>query len=283
VKAQTPLTEFTLWRSEQLFNIDFVGYTLSHHSFPRHFHDYYVIELVAKGADSFYCDGKNYTAGANQLVLINPGEVHTGSTVADTSLQYFSLCPDRKTLQQVAEVLDITIPADLNFSRPLQDASVLTVKLQSLFDSFTNGDDTCRQQEIFFDCMHELLQRQSITTSVVSNKKDARVNLLIDFIHTHFKEDISLQQMAGLASLNPFHLVRLFKKNTGLSPYDYLLILRTEYARQLLRKGYKVQDAAQDAGFYDTSHLNRSLCKIAATSPRSFLLSKGQYCTTLSR
>jgi AraC-like DNA-binding protein len=85
--------------------------------------------------------------------------------------------------------------------------------------------------------------------------------------------------MAALVNVNPFHLTRLFKKATGLSPYDYLLIVRTEFARQLLAKGYKVQDAAQEAGFYDSSHLNRSLRKIAGTSPKSFLSSKGQYRT----
>ncbi len=86
--------------------------------------------------------------------------------------------------------------------------------------------------------------------------------------------------MAALVNLNPFHLTRLFKKTTGLTPYDHLLILRTEYARQLLGKGYKVQEAAREAGFYDSSHLNRSLRKIAGTSPKSFLSSKGQYRTS---
>jgi AraC-like DNA-binding protein len=283
VKAQIPLTGFTLWRSEALFNIDFAGYTLSHHSFARHFHDHYVIELVIKGADSFYCDGRNYTAYGNQLVLINPGEVHTGSTVSDIPLQYFSLYPDRKTMQQVAEAMDITIAADFKFYKTLQNESVLTNRLQCLFNSFITGADIWKQQEIFFDCMHALLQQQPVMSGKGCSQRDARVDLLIDFIHTHFKDDISLQRMADLAALNPFHLIRLFKKNTGLSPYDYLLIVRTEHARKLLRTGRKVQDAAQEAGFYDTSHLNRSLRKITGTSPRSFLLSKGQYRTTLNQ
>ncbi|MEI9810977.1 MAG: AraC family transcriptional regulator [Bacteroidota bacterium] len=282
MKAQTPTTEFSLWRSEHLYNIDFAGYTLSHHSFPRHFHDHYVIELVVKGADSFYCDGKSYTAYNNQLVLINPGEVHTGSTIADTSLRYFSLYPDKKALQQVAGALDITVSPDLNFHQCLHEPSSLTHKLTALFHSLHTNDDTLQQQEIFFDCMQALLQQAGKTTTE-PDRTDTRIKLLTDFIHSHFKEEISLQQMAGLVNLNPFHLVRLFKKTIGVSPYDYLLILRTEYAKQLLRKDYKVQDAAQQAGFYDTSHFNRSLRKIAGTSPRSFLLSKGQYRTTFGR
>lgn len=274
MKIQTPLTEFTLWRSEQLFNIDFALYTLSHHHFPRHFHDHYVIELVLEGADSFYCDGKNYTAYSNQLVLINPGEVHTGSTVNDIPLRYFSFYPDQKAMQQVAEAMDISLPDGLHFRKTLPRLPSLNARLTRLFYSLRSNHDSLHQQEIFFDCMHGLLQQQPPKEEAVSNSRDPRINLLIDFIRSRFKEDISLKKMAELVSISPFHLVRLFKRHTGISPYEYLLVIRTEFAKKMLRKGYKVQDAAREAGFYDTSHFSRSLRKMTTTSPRSFLSSR---------
>lgn len=283
MKAQTPLTQFSLWRSENFFNIDFACYTLSHHSFPRHFHNHYVIELVLNGADKFYCDGKMYTAYGKQLVLINPGEVHTGSTVADNHLQYYSLYPDNKTLQQVAEAMDITIPANFIFRHCLADQSFLTEKLYAFFNALASDTDTLQQQEIFFECMQELLQQKQAKSAHVFNDKDQRIKYLVDYISTYFRDDISLQQMAALVNLNPFHLVRIFKKTVGISPYDYLLITRTEHAKQLLRAGYQVQEAAITSGFYDSSHLNRSLRRIASTSPKSFLLSKSQYRTIFNR
>jgi AraC-like DNA-binding protein/mannose-6-phosphate isomerase-like protein (cupin superfamily) len=284
VKATTPHTQFSLWRTEQLFNIDFASYTLSHHSFPRHFHDHYVIELVVNGADRFYCDGKNYTAENNQLVLINPGEVHTGSTVSDIPLQYYSLYPDKKTLQQIAASLDILLPSDFNFQRSLLNRSLLTEKFRELFDSFASENGLLQQQELFFDCMQDLLQPTSGSnySSASPLQKDSRAQLLIDFLYSHHKENISLQQLADLARLNPFHLVRLFKKTTGLSPYNYLLILRIEHARKLLRKGFKVQDAATESGFYDASHFNRIFYRMTGTTPKSFRLSKSQYCTNFT-
>jgi AraC-like DNA-binding protein len=132
--------------------------------------------------------------------------------------------------------------------------------------------------------MYELLQPANYNSgqSVPGYQKDLRVQLLIDFIRSHYKEDISLQQLADRVCLNPFHLVRLFKKSVGVSPYDYLLIVRAEHAKQLLRKGLKVQDAASESGFYDSSHFNRMFYKIAGTSPRSFRSSKSQYRTSLA-
>jgi len=272
VKATIPSTEFTLWRNEHLFGIDFASYTLSHHSFARHFHDYYVIEWVINGADRFYCNGTTYTATAGQLVLINPGEVHTGSTVADNELTYFSLYPDDCTVRLVAETLDIHLPSHFSFQHTLNDKLSLSNKFSLLFDCLRHQYDPLQQEEIFFQCMHELLQRTGSTSEkdILSDKKDTRIKVLIDYIRTHFKKDISLTQMAELVHLNPFHLTRIFKKITGLSPYEYLLVIRTEYARQLLRKGFKVQDAALKAGFYDASHFNRLFCKTAGASPKFF-------------
>lgn len=284
VKAATSTTECTLWRNESLPGIDFAAYTLSHHSFTRHFHDHYVIEFVLKGADQFYCNGHTYTAVENQLVLINPGEVHTGSTVSDTTLQYFSLYPDHKTLQEVAETIDIHLPGHFNFQHTLFSHPALIRKFSLLFNSFQSQAEPLQQQELFYACLHELLQQQDQPAAAIADtgKKDPRILLLIDFIRVNFKEQISLQQMAQLVCLNPFHLVRFFKKSTGLSPYEYLLVLRNEYARQLLRSGYKVQEAAKKAGFYDASHFNRLFCKTNGATPKSFRPSKRQYCTILN-
>jgi len=284
MKAAIPRTHFSLWRSESLFNIDFAAYTLSHHSFPRHFHDHYVIELVVNGIDSFYCDGKNYAAKNDQLVLINPGEVHTGNTVSDIPLQYYSLYPDKKTLQQVAAFAGLSLPENFCFRQPLLDYSRLTEKFKRLFASFDSTNNLLEQQEHFFDCMYGLLQpgNSADQPSLLTCNKDSRVQLLIDFMYSHHKDDISLQQLADLARLNPFYLVRLFKKAIGISPYEYLLIVRVENAKRLLRKGFKVQDAATESGFYDASHFNRMFYKIAGTPPKFFRSSKSQYCTSFA-
>jgi AraC-like DNA-binding protein len=239
---------------------------------------------VINGIDSFYCDGKNYTAGSNQLVLINPGEVHTGNTVSDIPLVYFSLYPGVEELRQVADALNIHLPAHFCFQRSLIDQSLLAKKFSALFAAIDRKAPGLAQQELFFDCMHGLLGPLTTGHSCQEDcdVKDARIRLLIDFIRANYKEEISLQQMAKLVSLNPFHLTRLFKRIVGVSVYEYLLIIRTEEARRLLRKGARVQDASREAGFYDSSHFNRMFRKMAGTSPKSFRSSKSQYRTSFA-
>lgn len=276
MKASTPVTRLSIWRNEQLFDIDFVSYRLYNHHFPRHFHDHYVIEMVTNGADGFYCNGTNYIAETNELVCINPGEVHTGNTIGNGGLSYYSLCPRREKLSEIAELLNIPLQRDFNFEQTVSDRPLFIAKMKALFQSFQQPNSNLEQEELFIDCMKELLQPSSTITEIRSSPNDARVKQVKEYIRANFKNDISLQQLSALVSLNPYHLIRLFKRNTGLSPYDYLLVTRTEYGRQLLRKGYAVKDAAFASGFYDTSHFNRSFRKYAGASPKFFLSSKGQ-------
>lgn len=282
MKKTAPITEFRLWRHEHLLQVDFACYSLSHHHFARHFHDHYVIELVLQGVDGFYCRGRDLQAAGGQVVLINPGEVHTGNTVNDILLQYFSIYPTPQQLKNIAELLELPIHEQECFPSTLIDKVGLTEQLKLLYTALATGADPLRQEEIFFDCMRALFQLSNNKVSDEVTRRDWRVDRLIEYVRCHFTENISLQQMAGMVNLNPFHVLRLFKKVTGLTPSEYLVILRTEYARKLLRAGHLVQEAAWEAGFYDASHFNRSFRKLAGMNPKFFLSSKGQDRTILS-
>ncbi len=284
MKTTATSSEYQAWRSEQLFDIDFACYTLSQHHFSKHFHDHYVIEFVLTGADDFFCAGKTFTAVSNQLVLINPGEIHTGNTVDQTRLKYFSLNPTFQHLKTIAGQCGVPIPADFNFPQTVVDNPVLAIKFASLYEAFQTDRSILCKQENLVDCISTLLSFSSEKKehTACPGKDDARIHLLTDYIRVHYMDDICLQQLATLVSLNPFHMLRIFKKATGLSPYEYLLVIRVEQARHLLQAGCKVEQAALDTGFYDSSHFNRIFRKIAGMSPISYRLSKCQYRTSFT-
>lgn len=280
MKAIEPIQQISLWRKEDLFNIDFASYQLSNHSFSKHFHNHYVIELVISGADEFYCNGKNFTAKKNQFVFINPGEVHTGSSVSKTPLHYYSLYPDKKTLENIAAKIEMHLPSDFSFNNTLQEHSHLTNKLEALFKSFQRPlNDPGKEEEEFMEFMYGLFSLSGNDPIREYSNEDTRIDKLIDFIKSNYKKQLSLQNFSDLVHLNPFHLLRIFKKSTGLSPYDYLITTRIEFAKTLLRKGWLVQDAAMDAGFYDTSHFHRLFKRASGITPREYRSYKSQYRT----
>lgn len=70
--------------------------------------------------------------------------------------------------------------------------------------------------------------------------------------------------------LSPFHFIRRFKREMGLTPHKYLMQYRLSLAKRLLTSGLSIAEAAQAAGFYDQSHLDRCFKKGVGISPSEY-------------
>lgn len=94
---------------------------------------------------------------------------------------------------------------------------------------------------------------------------------VIDFIHAHLGEDVSLAALAAETGLSLFHFARKFKRSTGLAPHQYLLQCRVERAKELLLSGAtSIADVAVQVGFCDQSHLTMHFKRVYGVTPRGF-------------
>ncbi|WP_158302213.1 TIM-barrel domain-containing protein [Paenibacillus mesophilus] len=84
------------------------------------------------------------------------------------------------------------------------------------------------------------------------------------------ERDLSLNAMAERFALHPVHISRLFKKETGRNYYDYVISMRMMRAKQLLREGHKVYDAAALCGFKDAGNFSKAFSKYWGEPPVSF-------------
>jgi AraC family transcriptional regulator len=95
-----------------------------------------------------------------------------------------------------------------------------------------------------------------------------RLRHIVDYIQANLSADNSLQALADLAHLSPFHFCRLFKQSTGLSLHRYILQLRIEEAQRLLKKTtLAISDVANRLGFFDQSHFTMVFRKFVGTTP----------------
>jgi AraC family transcriptional regulator, regulatory protein of adaptative response / methylated-DNA-[protein]-cysteine methyltransferase len=76
-----------------------------------------------------------------------------------------------------------------------------------------------------------------------------RIDLVRRYIDEHLDETVTLQRLAQLANLSPFHLQRVFKKKVGVSPRAYAGARRLEGMKARLRTGVTVSRASFDAGY----------------------------------
>lgn len=98
--------------------------------------------------------------------------------------------------------------------------------------------------------------------------RDARaLTLARDYIGEHFERNISLEELAAVAEIGKFRLVRLFRERTGLPPHAFLVAHRIRAARRLLERGESVARTAALTGFADQSHLHRHFVRTLGLTP----------------
>jgi len=86
-----------------------------------------------------------------------------------------------------------------------------------------------------------------------------------------FSSDLSLQALASESGYSRVHFIRMFKAATGYSPHNYLLNLKLERARELLKNpSMSLIDIALDCGFSSHSHLSRLFHKIVGVTPSAY-------------
>jgi transcriptional regulator GlxA family with amidase domain len=98
----------------------------------------------------------------------------------------------------------------------------------------------------------------------------AGVELAIKQIHASPASDLSVATLAARACLSMWRFTVIFKGLTGESPHRYVTRVRVGHAQNLLRQGFTPVDAAQASGFYDQSHLSRSMKASCGMSPKQF-------------
>ena len=87
------------------------------------------------------------------------------------------------------------------------------------------------------------------------------------FIDNHYHEIINLDNIADEASFSKFHFIRLFKATYHKTPHQYLISVRIENARLLLKKGIPVTDVCYSVGFDSISSFSALFKKHTTRAP----------------
>ena len=87
-----------------------------------------------------------------------------------------------------------------------------------------------------------------------------------------FARNVTLDELAQLAGLNAFTLLRVFRRAYGLPPHAYQLQVRLRHAKRLLRQGETPVRAALETGFADQSHFGRHFRRAFGITPHQYRL-----------
>jgi AraC family transcriptional regulator len=99
-----------------------------------------------------------------------------------------------------------------------------------------------------------------------------RLRAVVDFIESNLDAAPTLEQMAAVARLSPYHFARQFKAAAGLPPHQYVLTRRVERAKELLqsRTEPSLAQVAARAGFSDQSQFYHHFRRLVGVTPGRF-------------
>ncbi|WP_445504089.1 helix-turn-helix domain-containing protein [Microvirga sp. G4-2] len=101
--------------------------------------------------------------------------------------------------------------------------------------------------------------------------KPRELRLLIDYIHSHIADDLSLANLAGLVDLSPYHFARAFKASMGVPPHRYQMMLRIERAKELLAStDFSITEIAHTCGFASSQHMATVFRYSVSTTPTEY-------------
>jgi AraC family transcriptional regulator len=99
-----------------------------------------------------------------------------------------------------------------------------------------------------------------------------RLRAIVEYVEASLDASPTLEQMAAVAGLSPYHFARQFKTATGLPPHQYVILRRVERAKQHLQTGdgFSLAEVAARVGFSDQSQFCHHFKRLVGVTPGQF-------------
>jgi AraC-like DNA-binding protein len=261
-----------------LGGIETLDASYSRQIFSRHIHEGYTIGVIETGAQRFFRTGGNHVAPENSIILVNAEEVHDGSSATENGWSYKALYPLPTQFSRLSEEFGCPKKGAPYFPSPVVQDKKLSDLLRLTFQTLDNSNNLLLRETLVYTTLAQLMlrhgkSRPSLTPQLNSAPQLRRVK---SFLDDQPDVNISLEALAQLVELSPFHLVRQFHNQYGLPPHAYQIQTRLRQAKRLIKQGKALSEVAQDSGFNDQSHFHRHFKKAFGVTP-------GQYSKEIGR
>jgi len=259
------------WRARRHQDLEGLTASFRRHRYAPHSHDTYVVGVVLVGCDVYTLRGARRYAGAGRLCLIDPGDVHDGAPL-DGGYSYRMSYPAPALLAEVAAELGMANRPP-HFPEPVVEDPEAAAAFVAAHRAMEAAPDPLAADQALHRAWRLIVGRHAEPgprRAVSTGTAGSAVARVRDLLEGRFGEAIELADLAAEAGLSRHHLLRLFKRETGLTPHAYLTDCRVRAARRLLAAGTAPAEVAATCGFCDQSHLNRAFKARAGSSPGTY-------------
>ena len=259
---------FTIRGTAKLLNVASAKYGGDWHSVP-HTHNHAELFYIVGGKGQFLIEDQLYPVNTNHLVIINPNVTHTEVSLNAQPLEYIVLGIDGVELS-----IDNTSNGQfciLDHFESMDITSCLRNILREMELKQPGYEDIC---QAFMEILIIRLMRStglSVPTEPQNNVGNHQCAAVRRYIDHHFKESLTLDQLAEEAHMNKFYLSHAFKREYGVSPINYMISRRLEESKYLLAEtDLSMSQIAQLLGFSSLSYFSQVFHRTQEITPMEY-------------
>ena len=252
-----------------------------------HYHEFCKLLLLVSGRGGYVVEGQRYLLQPGDVVLIGNRSAHRPELEEDSAYEriiiyidpefllrastsdcdllelFFSGCGHVLRLKEMERKKIFALAADLEQELSAADYG-RTILCGSALLRLLVEIGRCRRQE-------GAMNLNPVTPN------DPRVMEWMQYLDRNLSEDLDMDSLAEQFFISKFHMMRLFKAETGFTIHTYLLQRRLLAARQLIERGMLATEACYRCGFRSYSSFTRAYSKHFGSTPTGrFCLSQAQ-------
>ena len=247
-----------------------------------HYHDFYKIIVFYCGNVTYMIEGKSYMLEPGDIIFVNRGDIHKPTidsavpyerTILYISPEYLESCRDREYdpffcfLQESEKKSYVMRPEAFGET----EAGRLLTGLKGKEERYGWKQERMLLFQLFLVALNRMCmekeQKKESRPGAVYNQK---VIDLLTYLREHIFEDISIDGLAETFYISKYHMMRLFKNETGYTIHRYITEKRIAAAKEKLQKGTPATKVSEECGFSDYSTFLRAFQSCTKMTPTAF-------------
>ncbi|MER6682159.1 AraC family transcriptional regulator [Streptomyces olivaceoviridis] len=247
--------------------LDLLTASFRRHVYAPHAHDEYTIGVCVGGSEIIDYRGGRIRTGPGTIVVLEPGEMHTGGPGNPTDGYAY-----RALYAEPSLLADGTLGGLPHFREPLVDDPALAEALRTAHTRLSTCPDPLEAESVLPWVLTALARRHSTARPLADRVPgaDAIARTVRDRLADELTDPPSLALLATDLGLSRYQLLRAFRTTMGIPPYAWLAQHRVTKARVLLENGLRPAEVAGLVGFADQAHLTRWFRRVLGVTPAAY-------------
>ena len=242
-----------------------------------HYHEFCKLLLLRSGSGGYWIEGQRYTLQPGDAVLIGSHCVHRPEFEADTPYERIIIYISPEFLRRQSAPnceLERIFSGERGRILRLEESDRRRLfRLADRLERQLSGEDYGRVIQcngllllLLVEIGQGLQSREAVQPGPLT-PRSRRVLDMLRYMEEHLAEDISIDALAQQFYISKYHMMRLFRQETGQSIHEYLTDRRLLLARDLMGSGVSATESCYRSGFRTYSSFTRAYAKRFGTTP----------------